>query len=338
MFAYSDPVGTGVLEQGRAVQTFRENVHAWYRQEARRANSAFTLLSAFDGLHTDPDTIQSPVEWVAFPKISTGADAEIDTHRFVHQDEYVEWNVERDNAGKVTKITFTTELYEGLEALAAVSEQALVQGIKDIIPTANPTTEELFGPGFAPTQATADSRGEQFVQHRRMNPWNNGDKAILCLGHRNSTMGALFSLVGDCAINKNVVPAQACAISSCVPGRNSDPSICAAVQNLSQSARILSLIDPVGIQIKGLRGIWKMNGQQMDINDATRNRGVWTISRNGRRAVLEVSDGFTMGDDDIVSGAQVSRALFVGATVISAPETIAPAWARTGQESSRMIL
>ncbi len=338
MFAYSDPVGTGLLEQEGALQTFRENVHAWYRQEARRANSAFTLLSAFDSIQTDPDTIQSNVEWAAFPKISTGSDREIDTQRFVHQDEYVEWNVERDNAGKVTKITFTTELYEGLEALAAVSQQALVQGVKDIIPNANPTTEELFGPRFDPTQATGDSRGEQFVQHRRMNPWNNGEKGILCLGHRNSTMGALFSLVGDCAINKHVVPAQACAISSCVPGRNSDPSICAAAQNLSQSDRILSLIDPVGIQINELRGIWKINGQQIDINDATSNSGVWTISRNGRRAVLEVKDGLTMGDDEMVTGAQVSRALFVGATVISAPEINAPAWARTGQESSRMIV
>ena len=120
MFAYSDPVGTGVLEQERAFQTFRENVHTWYRQEARRANSAFTLLSAFDSILTDSETIQSTIEWAAFPKISTGSDAEIDTHRFVHQDEYVEWDVARDDAGKVTKITFTTELHEGLEALAAV--------------------------------------------------------------------------------------------------------------------------------------------------------------------------------------------------------------------------
>ena len=338
MFAYSDPVATGLLEQEGALQNYRELVHSSYRFEARKANSAFTLLSAFDDIRDNLETIENTVEWSAFPKISTGSDQEIDSQRFVHQDEYCEWRVERDGAGKITKITFTTELYEGLQALAEVGEDALIKGIKEIIPGADPTTEEMFGLGFDPSHASPDARGEQYVLHRRMNPWLNGSKGILGLGHRNNTGGALFTLVGDCAVNQHINPTLVCGISNCVPGRNSDPSVCSAVQHLSQADRAISLTDPAGIRIKELQGIWKINGTQIDINSPADNQGSWTVTRNGRRAVLDTSNGLTMGDAEIVSGAQVAHALFVEATVISAPENIVPAWARTGNESSRIIV
>ena len=194
MFAYTDPVATGLLDQEGALQTYRENIHAFYRSEARKPNCSFTLLSAFDDALADPDTIVSGISWAAFPKVSPGSDAEIDQQRFLHQDEYVEWRVERDDAGRITRITFTTELSEILKSLAEVSEQALLSGVQEIIPGAQPTTEELFGPGFAPAQASPDARGSQFRRHRTMNPWNNGEKGILCLGHPNNTMGALFTL------------------------------------------------------------------------------------------------------------------------------------------------
>ena len=103
--------------------------------------------------------------------------------------------------------------------LAEVSEQALLSGIQEIIPGAQPTTEELFGPGFAPAQASPDARGSQFRRHRTMNPWNNGEKGILCLGHPNNTMVALFTLVGDCTVNRNINPTLVCGISNSVPGR-----------------------------------------------------------------------------------------------------------------------
>ena len=337
MFEYSDPTGTGVLVREGALQAFRGLLHTWYRQEARKANSAFTLLSAFDAIRNDSDTIVSTVEWAAFPKISSGSDAEIDANRFLHQDEYVEWRVERGSSGDIERIVFTTELYEPYQALAEVGEDALISGIRDIIPGANPTRSELFGPGFNPASASSESRGEQFVSHRRMNPWNNGEKGILFLGHRNNTGLALFVLVGDCAIDRGINPAQVCSISSCVPGRNSDPSICAAVQHLAQSNRVLSILDPAGIRIMRLDGIWKRQGQVIDINDLRSNGGVWTVTRNGRRAVLDVSQGITIGDDRITTGAQVSRALLVGADAISAPSAKVPAWAQTGHESSRMI-
>ena len=60
-------------------------------------------------------------------------------------------------------------------------------------------------------------------------------------------------------------------------------------------------------------------------------------SRNGRRAVLSVSPDLTIVDDVITAGTQVAAKLLVGTTVVAAPETSLPAWARLGQESSRML-
>jgi hypothetical protein len=125
---------------------------------------------------------------------------------------------------------------------------------------------------------------------------------------------------------------------SCGPGRNSDPVICQAAQNTARSSRAISLVDPVGIRIKKLTGSWEIGGVAVDINDFSSNQGIWVISRNGRRAVLDLTKGVTLGSSAITSGAQVSNELQVEAAVISAPEISLPDWAKTGQESMRTPL
>ncbi|MCG8366747.1 MAG: hypothetical protein MJA27_25860, partial [Pseudanabaenales cyanobacterium] len=100
--------------------------------------------------------------------------------------------------------------------------------------------------------------------------------------------------------------------------------------------RGLSLQDPPGIEILRLVGIWKLNGQDININDPAQNQGIWNISRNGHRAVLNVTPELTIGDTPITSGAQVAARLQVGASVVSAPESALPDWAKTGEESFRI--
>src|SRR5207249_5428984 len=156
-----------------------------------------------------------------------------------------------------------------------------------------------------------------------------------------NTVRALFNLAGQCALPKlDIASSAVCANVgvACGPNRNSDPWICEDVKNLTSSQNGLSLADPVGIKILELQGIWKINGVQVDINDSSQNQGAWIISRNGRRAVLDVSKGVSIGDDPITTGTQVSTKLQVGAAVISAPEHDLPPWAKTGHESSRVIV
>ncbi len=335
MFSYSDPIGKGILTQRGALQEYQAIMHAFYREFAHLAGSAFTVLEAFDQVQSAQE---STVEWVAFPKLAQAPSDEIDSRRFRLQDEYVEWHVEREG-GRVRRITFTTEFPEYYEALARIGPDALISGIQDALPGSSPTLAELFGPNFDPEAATPDKRAFRFRNQLIANPWNNGQKDILALSHPNNTMGALFNLAGNCAILSNAQGADAIcagAHGSCVPGRNSDPFICNAVQSITRGNGALSVQDPAGVKIQRLRGIWKLDGNAIDINDPT-NSDIWKISRNGRRATLDLSKNVTIVDDPISSGAQVSTALEVSVTVMSAPEADLPAWAQTGQESSRRI-
>jgi hypothetical protein len=341
MFPYSDPTGNLFRGSKAALSQYRIIVHQFYVQFARLANSAFTLLEAFDELSRGAQPKATTIPWIAFPKSVAASFQQIDDKRDQHQDEYVEWRTEKDNSGKVKKVTFTTEFFEHYEALARVSFDALVKGIRRAIPGANPKARDLFGPNFNPQSATPEARASQLRAQAPDNPWNNGEKGILFLTQGANTMAALFQLVGECALPRlNLQPGEVCANvnGACVPERNSDPVVCQAAQNLARAKNGMSLQDPVGIRILKLQGNWKLNGQQIDINDPSQNQGAWLISRNGRRAVLDVSKGVTMGDDSITTGTQVSTRLQVGATVISAPEAVLPAWAKMGQESSRQIV
>lgn len=335
MFDYGDPGGT--LTPAAALTRYRQLLHSEYRDHAKRALSAFTLLEAFEEMAPGTQPRVDTVEWSAFPITAPATPAQIDSQRFQFQDEYVEWHVER-SAGAVAQITFVTDFLEYYEALATVGMGALVAAIQAVIPGADPTAAELFGPGAPPTQP--ESRAMRFRNFARQNPWNNGEKGILCLAQQFNTLGALFSLVGRGAIPNLAVPSGAiCGTLDefCGSNRNSDPSIATAVQDLSRAGRGLSLQDPVGIEIVRLVGVWARDGNPIDINDPNANGGLFTISRTGRRAVLRNVQGLTVDNDPITTGAQVAASLTVRARVISAPEADLPVWSRVGQESSARL-
>ena len=106
MFDYKDP--SGRLKPARALNNYRQLVHAQYREQAKRARSAFTLLEAFAELPAGTAPREDAVEWLAFPRRFNVGNDRIDTERFQFQDEYVEWRVEKA-AGKVKQVTFTTD-------------------------------------------------------------------------------------------------------------------------------------------------------------------------------------------------------------------------------------
>lgn len=344
MFAYVDPTGTEFLESQGALDEYRSIIDGLYRNAARFPDSGFTLLDAFENLPADASQINA-VPWRAFPVTASAPFEQIDRDRFRWQDEYVEWWTERSETGQVTRITFTTEFPEYYQALARVSVEALIAGIQDVIPDANPTLDDLFGPRFDPRIANGETRAQLFRRNLRQNPWNNGEKEILCLTQRFNTVGALFNLVEKCSVQKAGIPSSAVCDAvgvACGSGRSSDPIICQASQNLVRGDRAVSLVDPIGVKIAQLLGSWEIDGTPVDINapvdinDETNRKSMWTISRNGRRAVLDLTKAsVTLGGDPITSGAQVANELQVEAEVISATDSTLPTWARTGQEFMR---
>jgi len=325
MFAYTDPIGRGVLATQNALGTYRDLLQGFYEFGAEKPGTRFCLLGNL------PTTAkQTTIPWPAFPKTADADDKAIDARRFDFQDEYVEWHIERLR-NQIRRITFITELPEYYEALAKVGHGALVAGIVDAIPSASPTPAELYGLDFDPDVATPRERAARFRGRVVVpfdapagtvpeNPWTNGSKGILCLGQKFNTMGALFNLVRECAFPRSGSSTDTCAAvgGACGPRRNSDPVICTQAQEVCRIPQGLSLSDPAGIRILELAGAWRIDGVEVDINDPDSNQGAWVIDRNGRRGVLDTSRALTLNNDSISSGAQVSRVLQVAADVVSA--------------------
>lgn len=337
MFPYSDPVGASFLQEKGALGHYRDLVDAQYQRFARLGNSAFTFLEAFDELAPGTEIAHQAIDWRAFPITALARLQIIDANRLRFQDEYVEWRVNRNGAGELDRVIFTTEFPEYFEALARAGVDALKEGIGEVIPGAEPTDTELFGFGPDPHQQSALTRSTRFRNNLVSNPWNVGPGGILCLTQRFNTLGALFNLVGRCGVPRPDLPATAVCANvggACGAGRNSDPAVCAAAQELARIEFGLTLQDPAGIVIRRLEGGWSLDGQPIaDINDPDVAQGIWTITRNGRRAVLEVPPNLRLNNEAIESGAQVADHLIVGASAIAAPDAALPAFARIGFEN-----
>jgi hypothetical protein len=265
MFAYSDPTKTGFLQQAGALQAYREKVFAFDQQFSGLAKSGFTRREAFDELAPGATAETTTVDWKAFPITAPASPEQIDGNRFRFQDEYVEWMVDTKADHSLVQITITTEFSEYFEVLAQVGSAALKKEVQNLYPGANPTDEELFGSGFNPATATPNARGRRFLENLQDNPWNNGQKGILCLTQQFNTLGALFNLLGQCGVPKpGMDPGNVCANvgGACGPERNSDPRVCAAAQALARGDRSFSLQDPAGIRILRLdgMGLWTVDG------------------------------------------------------------------------------
>jgi hypothetical protein len=312
-------------------------MEAAYASGARRQDSAFTWIDAILDL-PEHKRAAAAIDWRAFPILANGTDAQIDANRGL-QEEYVEWAVFRDAAGQVDEIVFTTEFREYFAVLAGVSPTGIQTAIAELNPGADSTIREIYGVESV-VGRPAREREQRFLANLSANPWNNGTKGILALTTGVNSVPALFGLVAFCGIDKPELPAEeVCANvgGACVPGRQSDPRICTACQRQVREQRTLSLSDPAGIAIDRLTGIWSLGGAQIAINEPAANQGRWTISRNGRRARLQVggAERLALNGDAIETGAQVARELFVKAEVITAADADLPDWARTGLENLR---
>jgi hypothetical protein len=341
MYPYSDPTGTGHLAAAGALQLYRELIAALEEAVHELVGSACTLREAFDELAAGVQPETATVSWSAFPVTAAAGSRQIDQQRLKHQDEYVEWRAE-SQAGALSQVTFTTEFTEYFEALAAAGTDALKDEVRALYPGAAPSNAELFGAGFNPDTATPRARAAAFIRQLRNNSWNNGQRGIMCLSHQSNTLGALFGLLGPCGIPRpQLSPGSVCAAvkadGACVPERNSDPSVCGAVQGLAQADQSFSLEDPFGIRILGLDSgsEWRVEGQVVDMNDEGANGGIWKVTRNGRRATFTFRGSVRLNGATIATGAELAKEVLVGATVIHAANGAVPQWARTGNERRR---
>ena len=118
------------------------------------ANLADAFPQFFDPTATEvgPDAMAPAIAWTAFPAtLLEGATSDeqrwrdADASRQV-QDEYCEWGVERDRDGVITRVTFTTEVPEYFDHLAARDESRLLATYHELVGP-HVKAEELVGGG-----------------------------------------------------------------------------------------------------------------------------------------------------------------------------------------------
>jgi len=240
---------------------------------------------------TPDDAKVASIVWSAFPASLEGSDEErlksADGSRGV-QDEYCEWTIEKNDVGKITRVTFTTEVPEYWEHLFENDRDELVE-----------LYQQLVDPEIDPAGL------EQDGAYLPANQWNSstqGRPAHLIQG--SNSLGAAVKLAAEATILRmedNGDPiSDRMRLVECgglgSPLRNSDPQIASAVNSAAASGAEITLSDPAGLYIDGL------TTGGMATPDGANPADYWTIERGDPqhvvRAAYEVPEdrGYVVGD------------------------------------------
>jgi hypothetical protein len=265
---------------------------------------------------TDAQSASKVISWIGFPKVllkkhganrqAAWADAEqlrsSGGVAYRMQDEYLEWHVTKNAAGKVTRVEFTCEGPEYWQFLAQNIPDKLLQLYQTHVST-DVKKQDLFG---------ADG------SYNGSNIWNT-QKGAMHLTHPANTLTAEIFIAGDATVLRQKggqVLADADQLIRCaqygVPDRASDPRIGSDVNTLARAGFAITLADPVGLYIAGIN----TTGWQKP--DGTPVGNYWKVLRgsdsSGLRAVYEVptAEGFVVGDikigaNNIAFGGQIAE-------------------------------
>jgi hypothetical protein len=279
------------------------------RNRAAWNRIAKDLISAFDRQFRqfyDPSTVETPddvdptpVVWSAFPaslRASPSKRLEVADGARRHMDEYCEWGVERNRAGKITRVTFTTEVPEYYDHLFKSDRERLLE-----------IYQTLISPKVKARELERNGR------YLRDNVWNSttqGRPAHLVQG--SNSLGAAVRLAAEATILREdggqpVTTKQRLVECGRLgnPFRNSDPQIALAANNAARAGAEITLADPVGLYIAGL-----ITGG-MTTPDGADPALFWSVER-GRpghvvRAAYEVPEGRGYVVGDIKAGGQPLR-------------------------------
>lgn len=249
----------------------------------------------YDPTATDtPHTARTAtIVWVAFPaRLLRGATSERQRWKLAdssrdQQDEYCEWSVERDEDGKITRVTFTSEVREYWQHVAARDPDRLVALYRQVVdPRVEPN--ELFRNGV-------------YVFRNRHNDSTEGRLAHL--SQVNNNLLAAVDLAARATVlreDENGPVTHKQALVRCAhlgdEFRNSDPQIAAAVNDAAASGAEITLANPPGLYIDGL------TTTGMSTRDGTDPATFWTIERGDAAHALRASFvvpedlGYTVGD------------------------------------------
>jgi hypothetical protein len=291
-----------------------------------------SILARYTGQHPqfyDPTQADTPhtaqvaqVVWPAFPaRLLNQATSQeqrwalADRDR-TRQDEYCEWSIERDDDGKVVRVTFTSEVREHWEHMA-VRDRDRVIGLYRQFVNPNVGEADLFD-------------GDRYLPQNDRNNSTVGRLAHLIQGDNN--LSAAVDLVARATIPREtangapVTHKQSLVICARLgdPFRNSDPNIAAAVNDAARSGAEIAFADPPGpyldsIETAGFR-----------TPDGTDAATFWTVERGTPEHTVRASFavpnglGYKVGDIEfngrrIRFGAQLADRVRVRVGVVVNP-------------------
>jgi len=266
-------------------------------------------------------TFAASVPWPAFPaRVARESTSEEGRWRQAdedrgEQDEYCEWSTEKRNDGKIVRVTFTTEVPEYWEHVAAQDPARLVELYRDLV--------------------SPDVRRDELFANDVYNPLNarnaSSTTRLAHLTQDSNTLGAAVDLVARATVlreraGRPVENQQELVVCSRLgnPFRQSDPQIAHAVNSQAAAGNEITLRDPVGLYIDAF------DPTGLEAPDGADPASFWSIERGDAqhavRARFEVPSerDYVVGDlklagRPVAFGAQLADLVRVRATVLVAP-------------------
>jgi hypothetical protein len=231
----------------------------------------------------------------------------IPTQQYRAQDEYLEWVVRRDGAGKASEILFTCEGPEYWSTIAS-DQNFLVQMYQAIVGGPVPQADLYFSQACTWVDLNSpDENGNPTNRHFAVgdyNPYNRWNlEFAVHLTHPANQLGAEVNLAAAASLRftrqGNPVltnPALTCCQQIGEPNRSSDPSIAAQVNNLAMAGNFVTLRNPVGLYLLSIDGTRFQYPDGKPVGDITRYFRPLRQSADGSmivRATLRIPAGET---------------------------------------------
>ena len=307
---------------------------ASYFKEGIEFNKGFQGVTSqfYDSTKTDTDDpFEEPlIDWPGFPKLvrdqfpgdRVQAWKKVDQNpngRALFEDEYLEWHVLRNHAGKIMRVSFTCETTQYYEFLAQTDQNKLLELYKQLVDPAQASNVKL-------SDLIVDGN------YRPRNKWNTTDGAVH-LTQVNNNLYAEVQIAAQACILRNRNDGTPISDSNELilcseygsAGRASDPKIGATVNDKARQGYSVSLRNPVALYMTS----WKTGGNWKK-PDGTPVSNYWKLLRGqpaptptdpamGLHLVYEVpaGEGFVVGDIKVGSrtieyGGEIAEQINVG--------------------------
>ncbi|MEF2549474.1 hypothetical protein VQ045_20285 [Aurantimonas sp. E1-2-R+4] len=277
--------------------------------------SDYGLTQFFNPTKTEigGDAAEKKIDWSAFPKVveiaSGGSDvlrwSTADGNRLLRQDEYCEWHVTRNDAGKIEKVEFTSEGPEYWSFLFDQDPEKVLAHYHKYVDPSVVIADVVDGNGA----------------YNPSNRWNDPKRGgkLAHLGHVNNTLGAFVNIGARSTIIRQrpdgtIMTGETELIDCGLYGgrdRHSDPHIGGEVNALARVGANITMANPVGLSMDGL---FPLNWEVPDGSDP---RDFWHVDRGivahqmRTRYEVPADRGFVVGDikingREIQFGAQIT--------------------------------